>query len=49
MSPFGNVDFRIVGFVPEANWLLPLSPVVEYLCRFLKKEEGAFIAAKVKL
>lgn len=49
MSQFGQVDVRIVGFVPKAHWLLPLSPVVECLCRFLKSPKGAFIAAKVEL
>lgn len=49
MSQFGKVDIRIVGFVPKAEWLLPLSPVVEYLCRLLGSQQGAFIAAKVEL
>lgn len=49
ISQFGKVDIRIVGFVPKAEWLLPLSPVVEYLCRFLGSKRGAFIAAKVEL
>jgi len=49
LSRFGKVDMQIAGFVPETDWLLPLSPVVEYLCRFLGSEHGAFIAARVEL
>ncbi len=49
MSQFGKVDIRIVGFVPKTEWLLPLSPVVEYLCRLLGSKQGAFIAGRVEL
>jgi len=49
MSQFGKVDIRIVGFVPKAEWLLPLSPLLERLGRFLGSQHGAFIAARVQL
>jgi len=49
MSQFGQVDMRTAGFVPKTDWLLPLSPLLEYLCRFLGSKRGAFIAAKVQL
>ena len=49
LSPFGQVDMRIVAFVCETDCLLPLSPVVERLGRFLDSQRGAFIAARVRL
>jgi len=49
LSRFGQVDIQIAGFVPETDSLLLLSPFVEYLCRSLRSEHGAFITARVRL
>ena len=49
LSPFGQVEMDIAGFVPDTNALLALSPVVERFCRLLRSQRGAFIAAKVEL
>ena len=49
LSQFGPVRILIAGFVPTTDWLLLLSPLVEWSCRSVWKQRGVFIVARVGL
>ena len=49
LSRFGEVKTQVVGLVPKIDWLLPLSPITEFLSKLIRSQRGAFIVAKVNL
>ena len=49
LGSFGTVKILIAGFVPQIKWLIWVSPLFEYLCRLMGRNNGAFIAAEVQL
>lgn len=46
---YGTTKIRITGFVPEKDWMLGISTLLEHLGQFLCPQRGAFIAARVDL
>jgi len=49
LKPLGKVRLQITGFIPKSDWLIPLSPVLEYIAQLTGSKRGAFIAAEVRL
>jgi ubiquinone/menaquinone biosynthesis C-methylase UbiE len=49
LEPYGQTYIVAVGFVPVQQWLLPLAPVTDLICRLLHRPSGVFIAAEVRL
>jgi ubiquinone/menaquinone biosynthesis C-methylase UbiE len=49
LSPYGVTKMRIAAFVPEKDWLLAISPLWEYVGRFLFPPKGALIVSRVIL
>ncbi len=49
LSQYGIPRMQTIGFVPEKDWLLGISPLWEYLGQFLCPQRGAFIAARVDI
>jgi ubiquinone/menaquinone biosynthesis C-methylase UbiE len=49
LRPYGRVCMVITGFVPNQTVLLPLTPLIDAIGRFLHIPYGAFIAAEVRL
>ena len=46
---YGKVKLLTIGFVPQKDWLLGISPLWEQFGRAFWPERGAFIAARVDL
>ena len=49
LEPFGRVEMTVGGFVPAQSWLIPFAPLVDRIARMFGGQEGAFIAAVLKL
>jgi len=49
LAPYGRVDILVSGFVPACRSLWPSAGAYDYVGRFLKRRNGAFIAARVRL
>ncbi len=49
LEPYGQTHIVAAGFVPFQQWLLPLAPVTDLICRLLHRPSGVFIAAEVRL
>lgn len=49
LTPYGRVDILVSGFVPASRSLWPYAEVYDRVGRLLKRRNGAFIAARVRL
>jgi len=49
LEPFGQVEITVGGFVPTQSWLIPFAPWFERIAGMLGSQQGAFIAAVLKL
>lgn len=49
LKPLGKVRLQIAGFIPKSDWLIPLSPLLEFIAQLTGSKRGAFIAAEVRL
>jgi ubiquinone/menaquinone biosynthesis C-methylase UbiE len=49
LTPFGEPEILVAGFVPRRDSLLWLSPVLEWVGGLTGNEHGAFLAAKMTL
>lgn len=49
LAPYGRVDILLSGFVPTSRFLWPYAQVYDRVGRLLKRRDGAFIAARVRL
>jgi SAM-dependent methyltransferase len=49
LEPFGRVEITVGGFVPAQSWLIPFAPWFDYIGGVIWSQNGAFIAAVLKL
>ena len=49
LAPYGRVDMLVSGFVPAYRSLWPYAGLCDFVGRVLKRRNGAFIAARVRL
>jgi len=49
LSKYGQARLRTSGFIPSPKYLLPLSPFIDAVGRFLRLPYGVFIAGQVRL
>jgi SAM-dependent methyltransferase len=49
LAPYGRVDILVSGFVPASRSLWPFAELYDRVGRLLKRRNGAFIAARVRL
>ena len=49
LQPHGQVEITVGGFIPAQSWLIPFAPCFDYIARMFGNQEGAFIAAVLKL
>lgn len=49
LRTFGEVEIMIAGFIPRWDWLIPVSPLIDYFAQLASNNRGAFIAAEVRL
>ena len=49
LEPYGRVEITVGGFVPAQNWLIPLAPWIDRIARKFGGQNGAFMAAVLKL
>jgi ubiquinone/menaquinone biosynthesis C-methylase UbiE len=49
LASYGRVDALVSGFVPACRYLWPYAGLYDYVSRVLKRRNGAFIAARVRL